>query len=96
MESMRKRMKMELVTNEKRLQKLINKSTFKHATYYRENLIAVSLENKIIKFDKPIYIGKYTLKVFYYTVSIHFLFIFYFYRICSIGYFKNLNVRLSL
>ncbi|VVC45707.1 Ribonuclease H-like domain,DNA polymerase, palm domain [Cinara cedri] len=62
MESKRKRMKKELVPNEERVQKLINKTTFKHATYYRENLIAVSLENKIIKFDKPLYIGKYTLK----------------------------------
>ncbi|VVC27715.1 Hypothetical protein CINCED_3A009640 [Cinara cedri] len=58
MESKRKRMKMELVSNEEKVQKLINKTTFKHVTYYRENLIAVSLENKIIKFDKPLYILK--------------------------------------
>ncbi|VVC27470.1 DNA polymerase, palm domain [Cinara cedri] len=63
MESKRKRMKIELVPNEERVQKLINKTTFKHATYYRENLIAVSLENKIIKFDKPIYIGFAVLEI---------------------------------
>ncbi|KAL4123057.1 hypothetical protein QTP88_015289 [Uroleucon formosanum] len=57
MESVRKRIKMELVSSEQRLQKLINKTTFKHATNYSENLNAVTLENKIIKFDKPIYIG---------------------------------------
>ncbi|KAF0746251.1 Uncharacterized protein FWK35_00019133, partial [Aphis craccivora] len=31
--------------------------TFKHCTRYSHTLNAVSLENKIIKFDKPIYIG---------------------------------------
>jgi len=51
---------MELVSCERRLQKLINKCTFKHCTNYNENLNAVALENKIIRFDKPIYIGKYT------------------------------------
>jgi len=60
MESKRKQMKIELVSCERRLQKLINNTTFKHCTNYRENLNAVSLENKMIKFDKPIYIGKYT------------------------------------
>jgi len=49
---------MELVSCERRLQKLINKTTFKHCTRYSDTLNAVSLENKIIKFDKPIYIGK--------------------------------------
>ncbi|XP_060874527.1 LOW QUALITY PROTEIN: uncharacterized protein LOC132948180 [Metopolophium dirhodum] len=57
MQSKRKEMKMELVSCEKRLQKLINKSTFKYCTNYNEDLNAVALENKIIKFDKPIYIG---------------------------------------
>jgi len=56
---------MELVSCERRLQKLINKSTFKHCTMYNENLNAVSLENKIIKFDKPIYIGKLLEKCLY-------------------------------
>lgn len=57
MQSKRKEMKIELVSCERRLQKLINKCTFKHCTNYNENLNAVSLENKLIKFDKPIYIG---------------------------------------
>lgn len=57
MENTRKRIKMELVSNDKRLQKLINKSTFKHCITYSENLNAVSMENKIIDFNKPIYIG---------------------------------------
>lgn len=57
MESVRKRIKVELVSSENRIQKLINKPIFKHATSYNENLSAISLDNKVIKFDKPIYIG---------------------------------------
>jgi len=60
---MRKRIKIELVSSDIRLQKLINRSTFKHCTTYSENLNAVLLENKIIDFCKPIYIGKYTFKL---------------------------------
>jgi len=60
MQSKRKEMKMELVSHDRR-QKLIDKCTFKHCIRYSENLNAVALENKLIKFDKPIYIGKYIL-----------------------------------
>lgn len=63
MECVRKRLKMELTSSASRFQKLINKSTFKYATSYCENLSIVSLENKIIKFDKPIYIGFAVLDV---------------------------------
>ena len=59
MESMRKRVFMELVSNEKKLQKLINRPTFKYCTEYGGNVTAVTLEKKIINFCKPIYIGKY-------------------------------------
>ncbi|KAE9533985.1 hypothetical protein AGLY_008721 [Aphis glycines] len=54
---------MELVSCERRLQKLINKTTFKHCTRYSDTLSAVTLENKIIKFDKPIYIGFTVLNI---------------------------------
>ncbi|XP_050066400.1 uncharacterized protein LOC126555531 [Aphis gossypii] len=63
MESMRKRIKMELVSSDRRLQKLINQSTFKHCTTYNETLNAVALENKIIDFCKPIYIGFAVLEI---------------------------------
>jgi len=52
---------MELVCSEKRLRKLINKCTFKHCTTYDETINAISLENKIIDFCKPIYIGEYNI-----------------------------------
>lgn len=57
MESMRKRMKIELVSCPRRLTKLVNKSTFKYCTTYGDDLVSVSLHNKIIDFCKPIYIG---------------------------------------
>jgi len=74
MQSKRKEMKMELVSCDRRLQKLINKTTFKHCTNYNESLNAVALENKIIKFDKPIYIGNYT----FLNYIVHFYHTFYF------------------
>jgi len=46
---------MELVVGVRRLQKLVNKSIFKDCTTYNVNLFAVSLENKIINFCKPIF-----------------------------------------
>lgn len=68
MESMRRTINIELVSSEKRLQKLINRTTFKHCTTYDETLNAVSLENKIIDFCKPIYIGKYTHNFLFVTI----------------------------
>ncbi|KAL4111836.1 hypothetical protein QTP88_015719 [Uroleucon formosanum] len=63
-ESMRSRLKMELVTSEKRLQKLINRTTFKYCTdFENKSLTAVTMENKIIDFYKPIYIGFAVLKI---------------------------------
>ncbi|VVC46197.1 Ribonuclease H-like domain [Cinara cedri] len=63
MESMRRRINIKLVSCEKRMQKLINKTKFKHCTSYNENLCAVSLENKIIHFCEPIYIGFVVLDI---------------------------------
>ncbi|KAF0712286.1 Uncharacterized protein FWK35_00028371, partial [Aphis craccivora] len=63
MEQVRRRIKVELVSSDDRLRKLLNKTTFKHATAYNENLSAIKLENKIIKFDKPIYIGLAVLDI---------------------------------
>lgn len=63
MENVRKRKKMHLVSSEERVQKLINKPTFKHSTSYTENLSAISMENKVIEFNKPIYVGFAVLDV---------------------------------
>ena len=68
----------------------IIKCTFKHCTNYNENLNAVALENKIIRFDKPIYIGNYILDFIFYINT------FIFYRICSVRHIEDVDVRLSL
>ena len=57
MENVRKRMNLELVTSEKRLEKLINKSIFLDRTIFTESLVAVHLRKSTIKMNKPIYIG---------------------------------------
>jgi len=57
---------MELVSNDARVQKLINLTTFKYAKSYNENLSVITLEKKIIKFDKPIYVGMYQACLFHY------------------------------
>ncbi|KAG8233740.1 hypothetical protein J437_LFUL003810 [Ladona fulva] len=57
MENVRKRINLELVTSEKRLDKLISKSTFLDRTIFTESLVAVHLRKSIIKMNKPIYIG---------------------------------------
>ncbi|XP_025405839.1 uncharacterized protein LOC112680059, partial [Sipha flava] len=70
MEFTRKRIKMEVVSGERKLQKLINRTTFKYCTDFKnENLTAVTLENKIIDFCKPIYIGIYILLLLFFFLT---------------------------
>lgn len=57
MENVRKRMKMELVCNKRRAEKLIKKPTFKDNTIYNEQLSAFHMNIDIMKFDKPIFVG---------------------------------------
>lgn len=63
MESKRNRKKIELVTDALRMQKLVNKPTFKDVTIYSENLCAVHLKNIEITFDKPIACGMAILDI---------------------------------
>jgi hypothetical protein len=71
---MRKRIKVEVVSSESRLQKLINRITFKYCTDFdNNNLTVVTLENKIIDFCKPIYVGTTRYNFFtavYYLINI--------------------------
>lgn len=57
MENVRNRIKMKLVSDEKKCAKLINKITFKNITIYNNNLAAVHLDIDVLQFNKPIYIG---------------------------------------
>lgn len=64
---------MELVLCDKWLQKLINKNTFNHSTYLTENLDVVCLDNTIIIFDKPMYIGENHAHVYWHRyININF------------------------
>jgi hypothetical protein len=63
MENVRKRIDMQLVSKDSKLQKLINRTTFKHATPYNENLSAVSLTKTKVMFDKPMYVGFAVLEI---------------------------------
>jgi hypothetical protein len=78
MESMRKRINIELVCSQNRMTKFINSTTFKYCTSYNENLTAVSSHHKKINFCKPIFIGftvldlSKTLMYKYHVMKIHF------------------------
>ena len=57
MESLRKRMNLELVTNPTRAKKLIAKPTTLHWDIISENLISVRKQKPKIIVDRPIYLG---------------------------------------
>jgi hypothetical protein len=56
MENVRNRLKMQLVFDEKKCAKLINRNTFKDITIYNNKLAAIHLNMDVLQFDKPIYI----------------------------------------
>lgn len=70
MEQVRRRILMKLASSDDRVQKLINLPKFKYATSHNENLSAISLENKIIKFNKPIYIDISKTKMYDYHYNV--------------------------
>ena len=57
MENLRKRVNIELVTNEKRLNKLSAKPTYVSSKIFNENLVAVHTKKKRLLLDKPSYVG---------------------------------------
>src|SRR3989442_15823695 len=68
---------MKLVSSTKKIEKLFAKSNFIDRTIYGENLAAVHMANKLIKFDKPIYVGmsildlsKHTMYDYHYRVML--------------------------
>ena len=63
MEIVRRRIDMQLVSKDSKIQKLINRPTFKHVTPYNENLSAVSLAKNKVTFDKPMYVGFAVLEI---------------------------------
>lgn len=57
MENIRNRVKIELVNNKKKAEKLISKPDFVHATIFGDNLISIRRKTGNIKFNKPFYCG---------------------------------------
>ena len=57
MESLRKRMDLELVTNPTRAKKLIARPTTLHWDIITENLVSIKKQTQKIIVDRPIYLG---------------------------------------
>ncbi|KAF4530493.1 hypothetical protein B566_EDAN018469 [Ephemera danica] len=57
MENVRARMRIELVVNKVKLEKLIAKPSFLDRTVYAENVVGIHLAKETIKLNKPIYVG---------------------------------------
>ena len=57
MENVRKRTPYELVSNQKRYQKLINDPSFKNCVFVNDNLCGITRSHTTVRLDKPIAIG---------------------------------------
>jgi len=57
MENLRKKCNVQLVTDEKRLNKLTSKPTHVGHKIFDENLVGVNMKKDRIKLDKPSYVG---------------------------------------
>jgi len=57
MENLRKRCNVELIMDEKRLNKLTSKPIFVSHQIFDENLVGVNIKRERIKLDKPFYVG---------------------------------------
>ncbi|HRP37489.1 MAG TPA: hypothetical protein PLS50_06815, partial [Candidatus Dojkabacteria bacterium] len=57
MENVRKRIRYELVNNQKRFQKLVNDVTFRECDVINQDLVGVSRAKTIVELDKPISVG---------------------------------------
>ena len=57
MENLRKRVDVRLVTNEKKLDKLISKPTFVSSKIFKENLMAVHKVKETLTLNRPAYVG---------------------------------------
>ena len=63
MESLRKRVNIEIVNSEKRLKKVLAKPTVKNFTIINEDLVMVQLARKKILQNKPLYTGFVVLEL---------------------------------
>ena len=63
MENLRNRMNMSIVTNPKKLMKMVCKPNFLSRTIIAENVVIVHMKKEEILFDKPIYVGMCILDI---------------------------------
>ena len=63
MENIRKRINFRLVCNEKKVKKLVAKSTFLDRTIYGENIVGMHFEKTKLVFNKAIYVGMSILDI---------------------------------
>lgn len=63
LENKRKHKNVKLVTDPKKLQKLVQKPTFKTSIIINENLVVVCMEKSVVKMDRPLYVGMSILDI---------------------------------
>ena len=63
MESIRNRVDIKLVTDEKKAERLAAKPNFKHCNIFSEDLIAIHMNKTFLTFNKPIYLGMCILEL---------------------------------
>ena len=63
LENKRKHHNIKLVTNPKKLQKLVQKPNFGTSIIINENLVAVSMKKTSVKMDRPLYVGMSILDI---------------------------------
>ena len=74
MENIRNRVSVELVSTEKKAEKLVSKTRFEHLNIFDENLIAIHMKKTTLNYNKPVYLGmcildlsKYLMYDFHYN-----------------------------
>jgi hypothetical protein len=57
MENVRSKVDIRLATSEEQIEKLLKQSSYKRATIFSENLVAVHMLKTQVKLNKPVYLG---------------------------------------
>ena len=63
LENKRKHINIKLVTNAKKLEKLVQKPNFKTSFIINENIVAVAMNKTVVKMDRPLYVGMSILDI---------------------------------
>ena len=63
LENKRKHLNIKLVTNAKKLEKLVQKPNFKTSFIINDNIVAVAMNKNVVKMDRPLYVGMSILDI---------------------------------